>query len=95
MIIRNTSQNIKHECLSEAKSFIDGFRKNGISRIERTKEKTIFVSEGVNRKELADNGDIIVLPNNTNIDFHKILALLYVYEISDEVLYSGWTIGNI
>ena len=48
----------------------------------------------VNRKELADNGDTIVLPNNTNIDLHKILALLYVYEISDEVLYSGWTIGN-
>lgn len=45
-IFKEKSLTEKHECLNWATSFIDGFKKNPLSEIKRTKEK-ILLTEGV------------------------------------------------
>lgn len=41
-IFKEKSLTEKHECLNWATSFIDGFKKNPLSEIKRTKEKVLL-----------------------------------------------------
>ena len=55
-IFKEKSLTEKYECLNEAKSFIDGFKKNPLSEIKRTKEKLSgrSVSAGSIKKYYSD-----------------------------------------
>lgn len=46
-IFKEKSLTEKHECLNWATSFIDGFKKNPLSEMKRTKENVPYLSEGV------------------------------------------------
>ena len=76
-IFKEKSLTEKYECLNEAKSFIDGFKKNPLSEIKRTKENVLYLSEGIDWDvPNEEKGGIIVFSTDVNaveLDKNKFL----------------------